>query len=94
MADLDKLAKSLTKALLPGEMEAFRWLPINGHWSRKHPHDKLPEDYPRDGLFCLWANKSKLIEGQGLTTGFPRYRLTPLGLALRNHLKGQNDENG
>lgn len=87
-----EIARGLTKALLYGELTAFKWLPIDGSWSRKHPHDKLPDDYPRDGLFCLWANKSDLIEGQGLTTGFPRYRLTPLGLAVRAELERIADE--
>ncbi len=91
MTDAATIAKGLTNALLPGELSAFLWLPANGDWSRKHPHDILPLDYPRDGLFCLWANRSPLIEGSGLTTGFSRYRLTPLGLAVRAILEQETD---
>ena len=66
MTDLDKLAKSLTKAqralllgLLTHPMKHAAYAQVRGHLIRKG----------------LWAD-----------VGF-----TPLGLALRNHLKGQND---
>lgn len=88
----EQIAAGLTKAHLAGEVGAFLWLPSDGSWSRKHPHDALPDDYPGDGLFCLWANGSKLIEGQGLTTGFSRYRLTPLGQQVRTILENRNDD--
>lgn len=84
--DAREIAAGLSRALLPGELAAFLWLPEDGSWSRVHPHDKLPHDYPSDGLFCLWANKSPLIAGAGLTTGFARYCLTPLGLEVRTIL--------
>lgn len=84
-----EVAAGLTEALLPGELAALLWLPADGSWSRQHAHDPLPDNYPGDGLFCLWANKSALIQGSGLTTGFSRYRLTPLGLAVRDHLRGE-----
>ena len=89
MSQAEQIAAGLKKSMLSGEVTAFLWLPINGAWSRSHPHDRLPDNYPGDGLFCLWANKSKLVEGQGLTTGFSRYRLTPLGLEVRAILQEQ-----
>jgi len=86
-----EIAAKLTEHLLPGEMAAFLWLPNDGSWSRKHAHDTLPPDYPGDGLFCLWANKSPLIQGSGLTTGFARYRLSETGLAVRAHMEQADD---
>lgn len=41
----EQIAKGLTKAYLAGEVSAFLWLPLDGSWSRKHPHDAIPDDY-------------------------------------------------
>lgn len=69
MTDLDKLAKSLTKAQREAILNGLRreWRTIEA-LIRRH----------------LVSVRTCFPDGNGLP-------LTPLGLALRNHLKGQND---
>lgn len=70
MTDLDKLAKSLTKAQRDAVLNSFRceWRTIQALRKR--------------GIVVI---RTCFPDGNGLP-------FTPLGLALRNHLKGQNDD--
>lgn len=76
--DLDKLAKSLTKAQRVGlERLANRMVYVDGRSLNALERRKLARIH--------WSGVDPMIGGYTLAT------ITPLGLALRNHLKGQND---
>ena len=71
MTDLDKLAKSLTKAQREAVCGRYAWADI------------IDEEEGEAGLYAkgIWNPRPKY--GESIHT--------PLGLALRDHLKGQND---
>lgn len=73
--DLDKLAKSLTKAQREAVLSAKDMMSHHGgypYFTVRHTGEPWPF-----GIAQFLTLKTD--------------RLTPLGLALRNHLKGQND---
>lgn len=72
MTDLDKLAKSLTKAQRDWVLSPERDISEVTDQAARPEHE--------------WDTLAALNVAEYWTD-----RLTPLGLALRNHLKGQND---
>lgn len=75
MTDLDKLAKSLTKAQREAIMSARDIMSHHG-------------GYP---YFTVRNTGEMWPCGIAQFLTLKTDRLTPLGIALRNHLKGQND---
>ena len=74
----EKVAEALTKAQLE------EVLSLSGEWTIRKWSGQQPP-------WSVWLPPS--ITEQATPTHYlaQRIRLTPLGLALRNHLKGQND---